>query len=120
MTATGNRGVIRLEHFALMKDGAILANSGHFDVEINVAGLRALAVGPARARAHVDEYRLPSGRRLYLLAEGRLVGQARRRGQPGGSDGLSFANQALGMHLDGRPLTPGLTRCRRRSTPAWP
>src|SRR5262249_6206888 len=73
--ATGNRGVIRRQHFALMKDGAILANSGHFDLEIDVAALRALAVARRPAREHVEEYELPGGRRLYLLAEGRLVGQ---------------------------------------------
>src|SRR5213596_243320 len=76
VTATGNRGVLRREHVELMKDSAILANSGHFDVEIDLAGLRGLSVARRPARTHVEEYELPSGKRVYLLAEGRLVGQA--------------------------------------------
>src|SRR5262245_35275183 len=96
VTATGNRGVIRREHFALMKDGAILANSGHFDLEIDVAALRRLAVARP-ARQHVEEYALPNGRRLYLLAEGRLVGQAAAEASPAAVMDMSFANQLLAV-----------------------
>jgi adenosylhomocysteinase len=113
VTATGNRGVVRPEHVELMKDGALLANSGHFDVEIDVAGLRALAVARRPARDHVDEYELPSGRRVYLLAEGRLVGQAAAEASPAAVMDMSFANQLLSVEYLARragaePLAPGV------------
>ncbi|MFN3285504.1 MAG: adenosylhomocysteinase [bacterium] len=95
VTVTGNRDVIRREHFEVMRDGAVLANAGHFDVEIDVAGLRALATGSRRVREHVEEFTLPDGRRLYLLAEGRLVNLAAAEGHPAAVMDMSFANQAL-------------------------
>jgi adenosylhomocysteinase len=95
LTATGMAGVIRAEHFALMKDGAILANSGHFDVEVDVAGLRQLAIEEASARDHVTAFHLPNGRTLYVLAEGRLVGQSVAEASPAAVMDLSFADQAL-------------------------
>jgi len=117
VTATGSRGVIRSEHFPLMKDGAILANSGHFDLEIDVAALRALAVAHRPARQHVEEYELPgpegTPRRLYLLAEGRLVGQAAAEASPAAVMDMSFANQLLAVdylatRARGEPLAPGI------------
>ncbi|MDQ7800864.1 MAG: adenosylhomocysteinase [Armatimonadota bacterium] len=95
VTVTGNRDVIRREHFEVMRDGAVLANAGHFDVEIDVAGLRALSTRTRRVREHVEEFTLPDGRRLYLLAEGRLVNLAAAEGHPAAVMDMSFANQAL-------------------------
>ncbi|MBC6456769.1 adenosylhomocysteinase [Actinomadura sp. HBU206391] len=96
ITVTGNREVIRPEHFAVMKDGAILANSGHFDVEIDVRGLTDLAVEVHHGiRPHTDEYVLADGRRLVLLAEGRLVNLAAAEGHPAAVMDMSFADQAL-------------------------
>ncbi len=95
ITATGNRDVIRREHMELMKDGAILANAGHFNVEINLEDLEALAVSKRRIRPYLDEYRLKDGRRLYLLAEGRLVNLVAAEGHPSEVMDMSFANQAL-------------------------
>jgi adenosylhomocysteinase len=113
VTATGMSGVIRAEHFPRMKDGAILANSGHFDLEIDVAALRSLAAARRPAREHVEEYELPSGRRVYLLAEGRLVGQAAAEASPAAVMDMSFANQLLAVeHLAvaarGERLAPGI------------
>jgi len=87
--------VFRPEHFLTMKDGAILANSGHFDVEVDVASLRNLAVSETEIREHTTEYRLPNGRALYLLAQGRLVGQVAAEASPAAVMDLSFADQAL-------------------------
>ncbi len=96
ITVTGNTGVIRGEHFAAMKDGAILANSGHFDVEIDVAALAASAVEiNRRVRPYTDEYVLPDGRRLCLLAEGRVVNLAAAEGHPAAVMDMSFSDQAL-------------------------
>ncbi|WP_434582220.1 adenosylhomocysteinase [Carbonactinospora thermoautotrophica] len=96
LTATGNRDVLRREHFERMKDGAILANSGHFDVEIDVRALERLAVAVNRqVRPHCDEYVLPDGRRLVLLVEGRLVNLGAAEGHPGAVMDMSFADQAL-------------------------
>jgi adenosylhomocysteinase len=95
VTVTGDSGVIRPDHFEVMKDGAVLANSGHFDVEIDTVGLRRLATGVRRVRDFVDEYTLPDGRRLNLLAEGRLVNLAAAEGHPAAVMDMSFANQAL-------------------------
>ena len=95
VTATGIAGVIRPEHFLAMKDGAILANSGHFDVEVDVTSLRNLAVSEAEIREHMTEYRLPNGRAIYLLAQGRLVGQVAAEASPAAVMDLSFADQAL-------------------------
>ena len=96
ITATGNRDVITAEHFATMKDGAILANSGHFDVEIAVRALADLAVEINHGvRPQVDEYVLADGRRLVLLSEGRLVNLAAAEGHPAAVMDMSFADQAL-------------------------
>ncbi|MBA9007901.1 adenosylhomocysteinase [Thermomonospora cellulosilytica] len=96
ITATGNRDVISAEHLAVMKDGAILANSGHFDVEIDVRALADMAVEVNHGiRPQVDEYVLVGGRRLVLLAEGRLVNLAAAEGHPAAVMDMSFADQAL-------------------------
>lgn len=94
-TVTGNKHVIDAPHFAAMRDGAILANAGHFDVEINLEALRSLAVSREKVRENVEEFRLSDGRRLYLLAEGRLVNLAAAEGHPAQVMDMSFANQAL-------------------------
>jgi adenosylhomocysteinase len=95
ITATGMAGVIRAEHFVAMKDGAILANSGHFDVEVDVAALQDLSTQKVQLREHLTEFRLSHGRTLYLLAEGRLVGQVAAEASPAAVMDLSFADQAL-------------------------
>ena len=95
VTATGMAGVIRAEHFAAMKDGALLANSGHFDVEVDVAALRDIATRQIQVREHLTEFHLPNGRVLYLLAQGRLVGQVAAEASPAAVMDLSFADQAL-------------------------
>ena len=95
VTVTGNLRVIRKEHFALMKDGAILANAGHFDVEVDKPGLGELAVSRRVIRPLVEEFTLADGRRLYLLGEGRLINLAAAEGHPASVMDMSFANQAL-------------------------
>jgi adenosylhomocysteinase len=98
ITVTGDTSVIRREHMELMKDGAILANSGHFDVEIDKAALHELATsGVRRIRESVDEFTLADGRRLHLLGEGRLVNLAAAEGHPAAVMDMSFANQALSV-----------------------
>jgi adenosylhomocysteinase len=97
ITVTGDKAVIRREHMELMKDGAIMANSGHFDVEIDKTALASLAVSTRRIRGSVDEYRLADGRRLHLLGEGRLVNLAAAEGHPAAVMDMSFANQALSV-----------------------
>jgi len=98
VTVTGDTSVIRREHFELMKDGAIVANSGQFDVEIDKAALRELATGGVRRlRGFVDEYTLADGRRINLLGEGRLVNLAAAEGHPAAVMDMSFANQALAV-----------------------
>jgi adenosylhomocysteinase len=97
VTVTGDKAVIRREHMELMKDGAIMANSGHFDVEIDKPALAALAVSTRRIREFVDEYRMADGRRLHLLGEGRLVNLAAAEGHPAAVMDMSFANQALSV-----------------------
>jgi len=97
ITLTGNRHVIDRAHFARMKDGAILANSGHFNVEINIPALKKMATVCRRIRQFVDEYTLPKGRRIYLLGEGRLINLAAAEGHPASVMDMSFANQALGL-----------------------
>jgi adenosylhomocysteinase len=95
VTVTGDTSVIRREHIETMKDGAVLANSGHFDVEIDKRALEETAAERRRIREHVDEYRMPDGRRIHLLAEGRLVNLAAAEGHPAAVMDMSFANQAL-------------------------
>jgi adenosylhomocysteinase len=94
-TATGDKHVIAREHLEKMKDGAILANTGHFNVEIDIPALRSLAVETREARQFVEEFTLADGRRLYLLAEGRLVNISAAEGHPAIVMDMSFANQAL-------------------------
>ncbi|HLI45914.1 MAG TPA: adenosylhomocysteinase [Geobacterales bacterium] len=95
VTATGDINVIRREHFELMKDGAILANSGHFNVEISIKDLENLSVNKREIRENVQEYTLKNGNRLYLLGEGRLVNLACAEGHPSEVMDLSFSLQAL-------------------------
>jgi adenosylhomocysteinase len=95
ITTTGNTNVIDKAHISRMKDGAILANSGHFNVEINIPALESLAKSKKRIRSSVDEYTLGDGRRIYLLGEGRLVNLAAAEGHPASVMDMSFANQAL-------------------------
>lgn len=97
VTATGDVNVIRKEHFLKMRDGAILANAGHFNVEISIPDLKSLATRTRTVRANVEEYKLRNGRRLYLLAEGRLVNLAAAEGHPPEVMMMSFANQALSL-----------------------
>ncbi len=96
ITSTGDINVIDRHHFEVMKDGAILANSGHFNVEINIPALEKMAVEMRRPRPFVDQYWLPDGRRIHLLGEGRLVNLAAAEGHPASVMDMSFANQALG------------------------
>ncbi|MEM2117644.1 MAG: adenosylhomocysteinase [Candidatus Bathyarchaeia archaeon] len=95
ITATGDINVIRKEHMQKMKDGAILANSGHFNVEISIKDLEELSTSKRNIRSNLEEYTLKDGRRLYLLAEGRLVNLAAAEGHPSEVMDMSFANQAL-------------------------
>src|SRR4249920_3536979 len=95
VTATGDKGVIRQEHMETMKDGAILANTGHFNVEIDIPALRGMATEVRTPRAFVEQFVLADGRRVSLLAEGRLVNLAAAEGHPAAVMDMSFANQAL-------------------------
>ena len=95
VTATGDKSVITGAHMERMKDGAVLANTGHFNVEIDIPALRALATDTRTLRQFVDEFRLEDGRRLYLIADGRLVNLAAAEGHPAQVMDMSFANQAL-------------------------
>ncbi len=94
-TLTGDINVIRKEHFLQMKDGAIVANSGHFDVELDLPGLKEISVENRVIREFVEEYTLEDGRRIYVLGEGRLVNLAAAEGHPSSVMDMSFANQAL-------------------------
>ena len=96
-TATGDKNVIAREHYELMQDGAILANTGHFNVEIEIPALRQLGVETRMAREFVEEFTLADGRRIYLVADGRLVNLAAAEGHPALVMDMSFANQALGI-----------------------
>ncbi|HHY38706.1 MAG TPA: adenosylhomocysteinase [Clostridia bacterium] len=108
ITATGNIHVIRDEHFALMKDGAILANSGHFNVEIDVQALEGSALSKQRIRENVIEYTMADGRRLLLIGEGRLVNLAAAEGHPAEVMDMSFSNQALTLEwlVKSKPSLP--------------
>jgi adenosylhomocysteinase len=97
ITVTGAPDVLRREHFERMRDGAVLANSGHFDVEISLSALLDLAGPPREALPLVDEYRLPDGRRLHVVAKGRVVNLAAAAGHPASVMDLSFAAQALAV-----------------------
>ena len=95
VTVTGDTSILRKEHFQVMPDGALVANSGHFDVEIDIPALRSLSTSERRIRPMVDEFTLKDGRRIYLLGEGRLVNLAAAEGHPAAVMDMSFANQAL-------------------------
>src|SRR5260370_1102678 len=95
ITVTGNKNVIRGEHFERMKGGAIVCNSGHFNVEIDIPALEKMSTGKREVRPMVDEYQLKDGRKVYLLAEGRLVNLSTAEGHPASVMDMSFANQAL-------------------------
>jgi len=95
VTLTGDINVIRKEHFELMKDGAVIANSGHFNVEIDIPALEKLAVKKRKVREFVEEYTMKDGRRINLLGEGRLINLAAAEGHPASVMDMSFANQAL-------------------------
>jgi adenosylhomocysteinase len=110
ITATGDMNVIDRRHFLKMKDGAIVANSGHFNVEINIPALESMAKSKKRMRAFVDRYTLGDGRRIYLLGEGRLINLAAAEGHPASVMDMSFANQALCLEY--------LTKMKGRLKPA--
>jgi adenosylhomocysteinase len=96
VTVTGNAAIIRREHFLVMKDGAVVCNSGHFDVEVELPALKEEAAEVhANVRPQVDEFRLRNGRRIYVLAQGRLVNLAAAEGHPSSVMDMSFATQAL-------------------------
>jgi adenosylhomocysteinase len=95
ITVTGNKHVLRMEHFNKMKDGAILANSGHFDIELDLASLRAESTGRRQVRDNLEEFDMPDGRRILLAAEGRLVNLGAAEGHPADVMDMSFSNQAL-------------------------
>ncbi|GAB6154956.1 adenosylhomocysteinase [Desulfosporosinus burensis] len=97
ITVTGNTDIINKEHFVVMKSGAIMCNAGHFDVEVNVAQLKAISVSERTARTNITEYTLPKGQCLYLLAEGRLVNLAAGDGHPAEVMDMTFALQALSL-----------------------
>ena len=97
ITITGGKNVIDMKHLEVMKDGAILANSGHFNVEINIPALESLAKSKRRIRSFVDDYTLKDGRHIYLLGEGRLINLAAAEGHPASVMDMSFANQALSL-----------------------
>ena len=109
ITATGDVGVIRAEHVERMKDGAVLANAGHFNVEIDLPGLAGLAVAVRDVRPFVREYEMRDGRRIHLLAEGRLLNLSAAEGHPASVMDMSFANQALGAEFIARE-GPGLEK----------
>jgi len=95
VTVTGNKSVLAAEHFESMKDGAVVANSGHFNVEIDIPALERMASSHREVRPFVEEYVVSEGRRINLLAEGRLVNLSSAEGHPASVMDMSFANQAL-------------------------
>ncbi|MFN2433138.1 MAG: adenosylhomocysteinase [Gemmatimonadota bacterium] len=113
VTVTGNLHVLREEHFGAMKDGAIVCNSGHFNVEIDLDSLGRMAQGRREVREFVEEFRLPDGRRIFVLGDGRLINLAAAEGHPASVMDMSFANQALALeHLlaRGRQLEVAIHR----------
>jgi len=113
ITATGNIHVFREEHFVAMKDGAILANAGHFDVELDLVALDALAESRRQLRESLEEFRLPDGRRLMVVAEGRLVNLGAAEGHPADVMDMSFADQALAaewLAASAKDLEPAVYR----------
>ncbi len=111
ITATGMKDVIVKRHFERMKDGAVVCNTGHYDCEINVQDLQSLSVSHRTVRPNCEEYLLKNGKRIYLLAQGRLVNLAAAEGHPSEVMDMSFANQCMGMvHMaqHGKTLKPGV------------
>ena len=106
-TLTGDRDVLRQEHFAAMKDGAIVCNSGHFDIEIDIEALQSEAQEVREeVRRHVDEYRMKDGRSIFLLGQGRLVNLAAATGHPSSVMDMSFSAQALTTEFVARQASP--------------
>jgi adenosylhomocysteinase len=95
ITVSGNKSVIRREHFQVMKDGAVVANSGHFNVELDLPAIEGMAIGKRRSREFVDEYTMPDQRKIYVLGEGRLINLVAGEGHPAVVMDMSFADQAL-------------------------
>ncbi|NES70732.1 MAG: adenosylhomocysteinase, partial [Okeania sp. SIO2D1] len=111
VTVTGNKHVIRAEHFEMMKDGAIVCNSGHFDIEIDLKSLGAKAAEVKEVRSFTQQYKLPNGKSVVVLGEGRLVNLAAAEGHPSAVMDMSFANQALACEYlvkNKGKLEPGL------------
>jgi adenosylhomocysteinase len=111
VTVTGGRDALTMEHLSAMPTGAVVANAGHFDLEIDVAGLRRTAVAATEVRPGAVAYTLPGGNRIIVLAEGRLVGQSCAEASPAEVMDLTFATQALavtGLATAADPLPPGL------------
>jgi len=110
ITLSGDMNVLDSAHFSAMKDGAIVANSGHFNVEINIPALERMAKAKRRIRLYIDEYTLPSGRQIFLLGEGRLINLAAAEGHPASVMDMSFANQALCVEymVKGEKSKPGI------------
>jgi adenosylhomocysteinase len=111
VTVTGNKHVIRAEHFELMKDGAIVSNSGHFDIEIDLKALRSKSTDWKEVRNFTEQYTLPSGKSIIVIGEGRLVNLAAAEGHPSAVMDMSFANQALAVEYlvkNKGKLEPGL------------
>ncbi len=110
ITLSGDMNVLDSAHFSAMKDGAMVANSGHFNVEINIPALEKMAKAKRRIRLYIDEYTLPSGRRIFLLGEGRLINLAAAEGHPASVMDMSFANQALCVEymVKGEKSKPGI------------
>ena len=111
ITVTGCNGIITKEHFDVMKDGAILTNAGHFDVEVDIAGLKTMAAESYEARHNIQAYVMPNGNTLYVIAEGRLVNLAAGDGHPAEIMDMSFAVQALSAEMlakQGKDIKPGV------------
>jgi adenosylhomocysteinase len=109
ITVTGNKSVIRGEHFQVMKDGAVVANSGHFNVELDLPAIEAMSIGKRQTREFVDEYTLPDKRKIYVLGEGRLINLVAAEGHPAVVMDMSFADQALSVEYivkHAQQLTP--------------
>ena len=117
ITVTGNTSVLRKEHFTKMKDGAIVCNSGHFNVEIDIPGLKSLSKSVREVRSFVEEYKLRNGHRIHLLADGRLVNLAAAEGHPASVMDMSFANQALGAEYVVNMKKKGADRLENRVYP---
>jgi adenosylhomocysteinase len=109
VTVTGNKHVLRMEHFDVMKDGAILSNAGHFDIELDLAALRAASVARREIRDNLEEFEMEDGRRLLVIAEGRLVNLGAAEGHPADVMDMSFSNQAMAaeyLALNAKDLEP--------------